>query len=57
MPGRELGEEDALAASHGVAVAGTAPADEPVRLTHEHRLIAIARPDGSSLKPFVVFPA
>jgi tRNA pseudouridine55 synthase len=55
MPGVELGEEDAAAASHGVAVSGGA-ASGPVRLTHEGRLIAIARPEGQQLKPFVVFP-
>jgi tRNA pseudouridine55 synthase len=56
MPGRELGKEHALAARNGVAVPGAGASSEPVRLTHEGRLIAIARADGSSLKPFVVFP-
>ncbi|MEA2436582.1 MAG: tRNA pseudouridine55 synthase [Thermoleophilaceae bacterium] len=56
LPGLELAEEDAIRASHGVALPGTTEGDA-VRLTHEDRLIAIARPEGDSLKPFVVFPA
>jgi tRNA pseudouridine55 synthase len=55
LPGVELAREDAVRASHGVAVAGGA--DTEVRLTHEGRLLAIARPEGEQLKPFVVFPA
>jgi tRNA pseudouridine55 synthase len=56
LPGVELGDEDANRASHGVAVPGAGDGDA-VRLTHEGRLIAIARPEGDTLKPFVVFPA
>jgi tRNA pseudouridine55 synthase len=56
LPGVELGAADAEKASHGVSVAGAA-GEEAVRLTHEDRLIAIARPEGDVLKPFVVFPA
>ena len=57
MPGLELGEEHAVSASHGVAVPGTADSDA-VRLTHEGRLLAVARPSADgTLKPFVVFPA
>src|SRR4051794_31339094 len=41
MPGLELASEDAVRASHGVAVPGEG-AGEAVRLTHEGRLIAIA---------------
>jgi tRNA pseudouridine55 synthase len=55
LPGVELGSEHAEKASHGVAVPGPAKADA-VRLTHEGRLVAIARPEGDLLKPFVVFP-
>jgi tRNA pseudouridine55 synthase len=55
LPGIELGEDHAEAASHGVAVPGGPEADA-VRLTHDGRLIAIARPEGGALKPFVVFP-
>jgi tRNA pseudouridine55 synthase len=46
---------DAAAAEkvgHGVPVPGTA--DQRVRLTHEGRLIAIARADGENLRPEVV---
>jgi tRNA pseudouridine55 synthase len=56
LPGLELGKEHAVVASNGVAVPGPA-VGEAVRLTHCARLIAIARPDGELLKPFVVFPA
>jgi tRNA pseudouridine55 synthase len=55
MPAVELDADSAAPASHGVAVAGTADAE--VRLMHDGRLIAIARPEGETLKPFVVFPA
>ena len=55
MPAVELDADSAGRASHGVAVAGDADAE--VRLTHEGRLIGIARPEGGALKPFVVFPA
>jgi tRNA pseudouridine55 synthase len=50
-----LGEEDAVRVSHGLAVSGSAEGDA-VRLTHDGRLLAIARPEGELLKPFVVFP-
>jgi tRNA pseudouridine55 synthase len=56
LPGTELAKEDAVRVSHGVAVPGAADG-EAIRLTHEGRLIAIARPEGDRLKPFVVFPA
>jgi tRNA pseudouridine55 synthase len=60
LPGVELSEEDAAKASNGVAVFGKQKAEsrkqDSVRLTHQGRLVAIARPDGDVLKPFVVFP-
>jgi tRNA pseudouridine55 synthase len=56
LPGLGLGREDAVRASHGVAVPGAADG-EAIRLTHEGRLIAVARQEGDRLKPFVVFPA
>jgi tRNA pseudouridine55 synthase len=56
LPGVELGEEAAVAASNGVAVPGAGEGDA-VRLVHGGRLIAIARPEDRVLKPFVVFPA
>jgi tRNA pseudouridine55 synthase len=54
MPAVELDADSAARASHGVAVAGGSDAE--VRLTHNGRLIAIAQPEGATLKPFVVFP-
>jgi tRNA pseudouridine55 synthase len=54
MPAVELDADAAGRVSHGVAVAGRADAE--VRLTHDGRLVAIARPEGELLKPFVVFP-
>jgi tRNA pseudouridine55 synthase len=56
LPGLELGKSDGEKASHGVAVPGTVASDA-VRLMHEGRLIAIARPEDDVMKPFVVFPA
>jgi tRNA pseudouridine55 synthase len=56
LPGIEVCGPSAERAANGVAIAGTAPAGEAVRLTHGGRLIAVARPEGGSLKPFVVFP-
>jgi tRNA pseudouridine55 synthase len=55
IPSVELSAADAARASNGVATAGEA-VDEEVRLTHEGRLIAIARAEDGMLKPFVVFP-
>src|SRR5690349_472400 len=55
LPERLLDEEEAAAVSHGRAVAE--PFDVPpqhVRLTHNGRLIAVARPDGENLRPEVV---
>src|SRR3954447_23860105 len=54
MPAVELDADSAGRASHGVAVAGRSDAE--IRLTREGRLVAIARPEGDGLKPFVVFP-
>src|SRR3954465_9821187 len=56
LPGLGLAREDAVRASHGGAGPGAADG-EAIRLTHEGRLIAIARPEPDGLKPFVVFPA
>ena len=53
MPERELDPEEAEGVSNGVAVPGSS--EERVRLTHDGRLIAIARPDGENLRPEVVF--
>jgi tRNA pseudouridine55 synthase len=52
LPEVPLDADAAERASHGVAVEG--PAERHVRLTHEGRLIAIARPDEDKLRPEVV---
>jgi tRNA pseudouridine55 synthase len=52
---RRLSEEEARAVSHGRAVpAGGHDGGAPVRLTFEGRLVAVARPQGSELRPEVV---
>jgi tRNA pseudouridine55 synthase len=53
LPERELSETEAEAVSHGIQVPGT-DGDGRQRLTHEGRLIAVARPDGENLQPEVV---
>ena len=52
LPEVELGAADAERVSHGVAVTGHG--EGRVRLTHDGRLIAIARQDGEVLRPEVV---
>jgi tRNA pseudouridine55 synthase len=55
LPERLLDDEEAAAVSHGRPV--LEPFDVPpthVRLTHEGRLIAVARVDGENLRPQVV---
>jgi tRNA pseudouridine55 synthase len=55
LPERILDAEEATAVSHGRPV--TEPFDVPparVRLTHDGRLIAVARADGENLRPEVV---
>jgi tRNA pseudouridine55 synthase len=55
LPERPLDASEAERVGHGVAVkAGADVADPAVRLTHEGRLIAVARPDGENLQPEVV---
>jgi tRNA pseudouridine55 synthase len=54
LPDRPLSASEAERVSHGVAVASGGRADPAVRLTHEGRLIAVARPDGENLRPEVV---
>ncbi len=56
LPEHALSSEDAERVSHGVSIAGDR-SDEAIRLTRGAELVAIARGDGSELKPFVVFPA
>ena len=55
LPEFRLDPDSAARAANGVSVPGHA--DRDVRLTDSSRLIAIARPDGDHLKPFVVFPS
>ena len=54
LPERELTEPEAEAVSHGIRVPDDGQ-DGRRRLTHDGRLIAIARPDGENLQPEVVF--
>jgi tRNA pseudouridine55 synthase len=56
LPERILDEEEAAAVLHGRPV--TEPFDVPprhARLTHDGRLVAVARVDGENLRPEVVF--
>jgi tRNA pseudouridine55 synthase len=58
VPERRLDRDEADRVSHGRAIpAANSPRADAIRLTHSDEVVAIARPDGSSLKPFVVFPA
>jgi tRNA pseudouridine55 synthase len=52
LPAVELDSDGAGRASHGVPVQGKAMGH--VRLMHEGRVIAVARPDGENLRPEVV---
>ena len=55
LPERLLDDEEATAVSHGRPV--VEPFDIPpehVRLTHDGRLVAVARVDGENLRPEVV---
>lgn len=52
LPERRLNRDEAERVGHGARVAGSA--EGRVRLTHEGRLIAIARQDGENLHPEVV---
>ncbi len=52
LPERVLDKEEAEAVGHGRPVAGDV--NGHVRLTHDDRLIAIARADGENLRPEVV---
>jgi tRNA pseudouridine55 synthase len=56
MPEAQLDATAADRASNGVAVPAPTPVIAAVRLTHDNRLIAIARQQDGLLKPFVVFP-
>jgi tRNA pseudouridine55 synthase len=57
LPEQLLSADEARVASHGVAVGSQVAgrrSQDSVRLVHEGRLVAIARPDGELLKPFLV---
>ena len=55
LPERALDHDEAVGAGHGRPVpAGPGSSLAPVRLTHEGRLIAVARRDGENLRPEVV---
>jgi tRNA pseudouridine55 synthase len=59
LPERELDDDEATRAAHGVAVGAghRAPGTgEAFRLTHAGKLIAIAEPGADALRPTVVFP-
>ena len=56
LPERLLDDAEAAGVAHGRPV--TEPFDIPprhVRLTHNGRLVAVARGDGENLRPEVVF--
>jgi tRNA pseudouridine55 synthase len=55
LPERALSADEARAVSHGRAVAAAGQSDEPVRLTFEDELLAVAEPRAAELKPVVVF--
>jgi tRNA pseudouridine55 synthase len=54
LPERSLDAGEAERVSHGVPVEGGVKGNDRVRLSHEGRLIAVARPDGENLRPEVV---
>jgi tRNA pseudouridine55 synthase len=54
LPAAELDSPGAERVRHGVAVPGGGEGDA-IRLLHEGRLVAIARSEGGSLKPYLVF--
>ena len=56
LPARELSEDEAAVARHGVPLASGGAVVEAIRLVHEGRLLAIARDDGAAAKPYIVFP-
>jgi tRNA pseudouridine55 synthase len=54
LPERSVDAGEAERVSHGVPVEGGDEGHRRVRLTHEGRLIAVARPEGENLRPEVV---
>ncbi len=55
LPAHPLAPDDAARVLNGISVTGPTEG-EAVRLTSGDSLVAIARGDGETLKPFVVFP-
>jgi len=55
LPERALSADEARAVSHGRAVAAAGESEEPVRLSFDGELLAIAEPRAAELKPVVVF--
>jgi tRNA pseudouridine55 synthase len=57
LPEQQLSNEEATRVGHGMTVdCRLSTVDSPLRLVHDHRLIAIAEPKDDQLKPAVVFP-
>jgi tRNA pseudouridine55 synthase len=54
LPERELDPPEADAITHGRRIEYAAEPDGPIRLTHEGRLIAVARREDTELRPEVV---
>jgi tRNA pseudouridine55 synthase len=55
LPERELGDEEAARVVHGVRLPhDPADGEQPIRLSHDGRLLAVARPRGDLLKTEVV---
>jgi tRNA pseudouridine55 synthase len=55
LPAVALSDEEARVVGHGSQVAGRRSQEEAIRLVHEGRLVAIARGEGETLKPYIVF--
>jgi tRNA pseudouridine55 synthase len=54
MPGRELDAVEARDIAHGRSIDPSGAGEDPLRLTHAGRLIAVGRREGDSLRPEVV---
>lgn len=55
LPARELAADEVVEVAHGRWRAGAGGVDGPVALTHDGRLVAVARPDGAGgLRPGIV---
>ena len=54
LPERILDPDEAKRVAHGGSVPAAGEVDGPLRLTHEARLLAVARRRGAALRPEVV---